>query len=68
MLPAELLRQIRMLEIRTNRAVDELIGGAYHSVFKLGIELGIRAVGMIAVAPWFGIVKTTMWQRTDIFT
>ena len=39
MLPAELLRQIRMLEIRTNRAVDELIGGAYHSVFKgRGIE------------------------------
>jgi len=28
-----------MLEIRTNRAVDELIGGAYHSVFKgRGIE------------------------------
>ena len=39
MLPAELLHQIRMLEIRTNRAVDELIGGAYHSVFKgRGIE------------------------------
>lgn len=39
MLPAELLRQIRMLEIRTNRVVDELIGGAYHSVFKgRGIE------------------------------
>ena len=39
MLPAELLRQIRMLEIRTNRTVDELIGGAYHSVFKgRGIE------------------------------
>ncbi len=34
MLPAELLKQIRLLEIRTDRAVDELIGGAYHSVFK----------------------------------
>ncbi len=37
--PGELLRQIRKLEIRTNRAVDEIIGGAYHSVFKgRGIE------------------------------
>jgi len=39
MLPGELLRQIRKLEIRTNRAVDEIIGGAWHSVFKgRGIE------------------------------
>ena len=39
MLPAELLKQIRMLEIRTYRIVDELVGGAYHSVFKgRGIE------------------------------
>ena len=39
MLPAELLKQIRMLEIRTDRIVDELVGGAYHSVFKgRGIE------------------------------
>ena len=39
MLPAELTKQIRFLEIRTRRAVDEIIGGAYRSVFKgRGIE------------------------------
>ena len=39
MLPPEILKQIRKLEIRTNRMVDEIIGGAYHSVFKgRGIE------------------------------
>ena len=39
MLPPELAREIRKLEIRTDRVVDELIGGAYHSVFKgRGIE------------------------------
>ena len=39
MLPRELVKQIRMLEIRTDRAVDELVGGAYRSVFKgRGIE------------------------------
>ncbi len=39
MLPAELIKQVRKLEIRTNRIVDELIGGAYHSMFKgRGIE------------------------------
>ena len=39
MLPAELIKNIRKLEIRTNRMVDEIIGGAYHSVFKgRGIE------------------------------
>ena len=34
MLPPELVKEIRKLEIRTDRVVDELIGGAYHSVFK----------------------------------
>lgn len=39
MLPAELIKQVRKIEIRTNRIVDELIGGAYHSMFKgRGIE------------------------------
>ena len=39
MLPPELVKEIRKLEIRTDRVVDELIGGAYHSVFKgHGIE------------------------------
>ena len=39
MLPPDLAKQIRLLEIRTNRAVDEITGGAYRSVFKgRGIE------------------------------
>lgn len=39
MLPPELVKQIRLLEIRTDRAVDELLGGAYRSIFKgRGIE------------------------------
>ena len=39
MIPEELVKQIRLLEIRTNRMVDEISGGAYRSVFKgAGIE------------------------------
>ena len=39
MLPAELAKQIRLLEIRTSRIVDEITGGAYRSAFKgRGIE------------------------------
>ncbi len=33
-IPADLLDQVRRLEIRTRRIVDELFGGEYHSVFK----------------------------------
>lgn len=33
-LPAEILRQVRRLEIRTRAAVSELFTGQYHSVFK----------------------------------
>ena len=36
---AELLKKVRKLEIVTTRLVDDVIGGAYHSVFKgRGIE------------------------------
>ena len=39
MLPSELLRRIRRIEIRTNRLVNETLAGSYHSVFKgLGME------------------------------
>jgi uncharacterized protein (DUF58 family) len=34
MLTKELLAKVRKIEIRTRRIVDELTGGAYHSVFK----------------------------------
>ncbi len=34
MLTQEILARVRKIEIRTRRIVDELTGGAYHSVFK----------------------------------
>ena len=34
MLPAEILRKVRRIEIRTNRLVTESLAGQYHSVFK----------------------------------
>jgi uncharacterized protein (DUF58 family) len=33
-LPREILRQIRRLQLRARRAVNDLLGGEYHSVFK----------------------------------
>jgi uncharacterized protein (DUF58 family) len=39
MISRELLAQVRRIEIRTRRIVDDITGGAYHSVFKgRGIE------------------------------
>ena len=39
MIPTELLRRIRRIEITTSRVVDELLAGQYHSAFKgLGME------------------------------
>src|SRR5918996_6020429 len=34
MLPREVIRQIRRLHLRARRAVEDLLGGEYHSVFK----------------------------------
>src|SRR5215218_3483877 len=34
MLPREVLRQIRRLQLKARRAVHDLLGGEYHSVFK----------------------------------
>jgi uncharacterized protein (DUF58 family) len=34
MIPREILRKIRQIEIRTRRLVSESVAGAYHSVFK----------------------------------
>jgi uncharacterized protein (DUF58 family) len=34
LLPAELIKKIRRIEIRTNRLVTETLAGQYHSVFK----------------------------------
>src|SRR5947199_9046463 len=34
MLPADILKKVRRIEIRTNRLVNESLAGEYHSVFK----------------------------------
>src|SRR5919201_5858184 len=34
MLPREVIRQIRRLHVKARRAVEDLLGGEYHSVFK----------------------------------
>jgi uncharacterized protein (DUF58 family) len=34
MLPREVLRQIRRLQLKARRAVEDMLGGEYHSVFK----------------------------------
>jgi uncharacterized protein (DUF58 family) len=34
MLPREVIRQIRRLQVRARHAVENLVGGEYHSVFK----------------------------------
>ena len=34
MIPREILKKIRLIEIRTNRIVSETVAGQYHSVFK----------------------------------
>jgi len=39
MLPREVLRKVRRIEIRTSRMVNEVFSGEYHSIFKgLGME------------------------------
>src|ERR1700736_3380417 len=34
MLPREIIRQVRRLQLRARRAVEDILGGEYHSVFK----------------------------------
>ena len=34
MIPREILKKVRQIEIRTNREVTDVLGGQYHSVFK----------------------------------
>src|SRR6201993_3761351 len=43
MLPRKLIRQIRHLQIRARRAVQSLLGGQYHSVFR-GLGLAFEEV------------------------
>ncbi|HPA46632.1 MAG TPA: DUF58 domain-containing protein, partial [bacterium] len=34
MIPRDLIKKIRRIEIRTNRLVNDVLAGEYHSVFK----------------------------------
>src|SRR5712692_9850753 len=34
MLPREIIRQVRRLQLRARRAVEDILGGEYHSVFR----------------------------------
>jgi uncharacterized protein (DUF58 family) len=34
MIPQEILKKVRQIEIRTNRTVNSILGGEYHSAFK----------------------------------
>ena len=43
MIPREILKKIRQIEIRTNRLVSETLGGQYHSVFK-GVGMNFEEV------------------------
>ncbi len=43
MLPSDVMRQIRRLQLRARRAVQTLLGGEYHSVFK-GVGLSFEEV------------------------
>ena len=39
MITREILKKVRQIEIRTNRLVESLLGGEYHSAFRgLGME------------------------------
>ena len=43
MIPKEILRKVRHIEIRTRGLVNDLFGGEYHSVFK---GRGMKGPGM----------------------
>jgi uncharacterized protein (DUF58 family) len=43
MRPSDLLRQVRRLHLRARRAVEDILGGEYHSVFK-GLGLAFEEV------------------------
>src|ERR1700730_13339284 len=49
MLPQEILRQIRRLQLKARRAVENLLGGEYHSVFK---GTGIAFEEVREYQPW----------------
>ena len=39
MIPSEILKKVRLIEIKTRHIVNNLFGGEYHSAFKgMGME------------------------------
>ena len=39
MIAKDIIKKVRQIEIRTNRLVDSILGGEYHSAFRgLGME------------------------------
>jgi uncharacterized protein (DUF58 family) len=60
MLPREVIRQIRRLQLKARRAVEDLLGGEYHSVFK---GAGIAFEDVRAYQPGDDI-RTIDWNVT----
>ena len=60
MIPKEILRKIRRIEIRTTRLVNDLFGGEYESVFK---GQGIEFAGVREYVPGDDI-RTIDWNVT----
>ena len=59
MIPVEVMKKIRRIEIRTSHVVDDMLGGQYHSAFKgrgsfrrarLKVaEVGVRETAALAI-------------------
>src|SRR6185295_999830 len=61
MLPAEILKKVRRIEIRTSRLVNESLAGEYHSVFKgRGMEFS-----EVREYQWGDDVRTLDWNVTS---
>jgi uncharacterized protein (DUF58 family) len=60
MLPRDIVRQVRRLQLRARRAVEDLLGGEYHSVFK---GMGIAFEEVRAYQPGDDI-RTIDWNVT----
>src|ERR1700736_5218934 len=60
MLARDMLRQIRRLQLRARRAVEDLLGGEYHSVFK-GMGMAFEEVREYQVGD---DIRTIDWNVT----
>jgi uncharacterized protein (DUF58 family) len=61
MLPAEILKKVRRIEIRTNRLVNESLAGEYHSIFKgRGMEFS-----EVREYQWGDDIRSIDWNVTS---